>query len=854
MTDYLYDTALNERLTYARQAQSAWLWTDDSERRHILLKTLDALLPFCSSLACSCAEETRCGIFEDKMLLLNRLIQDIRIHCLNSTVINQMRLSCTDTYTEYQSSGTLTAVISTLHPVSEILFASAISIRNGSPLILSFHPDAFQVSVQTASLVRDAAVMAGAPDNCIQWLENSEDNFIQKINDCPDISGLILSGLSSDIQKYFSAFSKACILAFPQSVFCYVHHSAFPKRTAEQIVLSRTFDNGLNDVSEQIIFADRDILVPLKKALNQEDCYFASQEEITRLTAVLADLSSGHVNSAVIGQSPQTLAALADITIPDTTRLIVLEIEPDTASHPLLLPLLCPILILMAVDDYEQAAEKIRFLSTKTDSFSTESLFPEARKLPAPHSLVIHTASPEPLTVFSHALQNFTIIENAPAASHSITFHYMDAFGNMMTPTAIEHLFSARCAHSSINETARNFYFPAKIFYEKNALDQLILHENETHILFLQNNTFSDTEVQAVIQKIQQKYPFIHYERQHLTDTHTEMTDFQCQLSLFPELPAPVPDCLIVIGDETAVNIAKMLVERYQHQNRNTIPRLIIITANAGCHTALLPFYSYYDSRTNQLTDTACFLPPFTLIANASFTFSRSLKTCINACLAAMSDAFDALFSGKSDDLSDAMALRAVQLFLTWLPELLSEKLEKKHQKNRPDACLEHLQNACILSGLACSHTGPGLSRVLSRQLCCEFRISMNTLQAILLPHLLLYYADPHPSRKTWTFSDTSYSAINQLKMLIPADQAIDNACNDDGDTAAILARKLDTILDDAHLPANIKNCNIREKDYLQRIDDLALHSFEQLSTNCIDVGPRYPLVKELVQILQDIY
>ena len=884
MTDFLYDTALTEQLTYARQARSAWLWTDDAARKRILLNVLDNLRPSCSVLARACADETRCGIFEDKLLLLDRLLTDLRIDCLPPSVNSRECLSWADTRTENQPSGTLAAVISALHPAAEVLFACAIALRTGNPIIFSFHPDAFQVSLQTAVLIRDAAVRAGAPDNCIQWLENSDDNFIQKMNDCPDISGLILSGLSSDIQKYFSAFSKACILAFPQAAFCYVHHSASPKQTARKIVLSKTVDNGLNYNSEQIICADHDILLPLKNALHQEGCYFASPEEIIRLTAVLADLSTDNVNPSVIGQSPQTLAALADITIPEDTRLIVLEIEPDTASHPLLLPLLCPVLILMSVDDNEQAAEKIRLLSTKSDDFSTESLFADTRRIPSPHSLVIHTGDTRAASVLTHALPGFSLIENAPAASHSITRHYVDAFGSALTPAAILQIFSARCCHSTITEKARHFSSSAEIFYEKNALDQLVLQDNETHILFLQNSRFSDAEVQTVIQKIRQKYPFIQYTQQRLAENPSEIQDFQCQFSLFSELPTPSPDCLIVIGDASAVNIAKMIMHRYQMLAAQTLtssnftaqnssmPRLIVITADTGCHEALLPFCTHYDSRTNQLIDTNCQLPPFTLIADAGFSFSRSRKTWFSACMAAMADAFDALLSTKGDDLSDAPALRAIQLFLTWLPELLCENLyeasdlcktpvlcknpvsdrisESKQQKNRPDACLEHLQNACILSGMACSHTGPGLSRILAQQLCCEFRISMSILQSILMPHLLLYYGDAHPFRKSWTCSASAYSADEHLKMLIPANPAIDTDCS----PAAILAGKLDALLDDARLPANIKSCNIREKDYLQRIDDLALRSFEQLSTNCADAGPRYPLVKELVQILRDIY
>ena len=790
MTDFLYDTALNEQLTYARQALSSWLWTDNAARNRILLNVLDSLSAYCCELARASAEETRCGIFEDRLLIINRLIHDLRIHCQHPLSCNPQRLSCADTYTENQPSGTLIAVTSSLHPVSEVIFAAAAAIRTGNPLILVFHSDAFQVSVQTATLFREAAVTAGAPDHCIQWLEDADSNLIEKLNNCRDISGLILAGPSSDIQKYFSAFSKTCILATPQASFCYVHHSASPELAARQIVLSKTFDNGLSYTSEQMLFADRDILLPLKNALKHEGCYFASPEEIIRLTTVLVDLSTNTTSPAIIGQTPQTLAALAEISIPEDARLIVLETEPDTAAHPLLLPLLCPVLILTTVDDDEQAVAKINHLSTKNSVFSTEILFPESRVLPIPHCLAVHAAENGPISILSHALQNFTLIENAPATSHSSTLHYMDIFGNSLTLSIIEQLFTARSCHLSVSENARHFYFPAEIYYEKNALEQLKLYDNEAHILFLQNHAFSDAEMQAIIQKIHQKYPFIQYEQRTLADNSSAISDFQCQLSLFPELPK-MPDCLIVIGDTAAINAAKMLMHRYQQQNFGRMPRWIVITADAGCHTALLPYYCHYDNHANRLTDTSCVLPPFTLIANAAFSFSCSRKMWYSTCIAAMADAFDALLSDRGDDLSDALAFRAIWLFMTNLSELLSDNTQKKYQKNRPDACLEHLQNACILSGLACSHTGPGLSHILAQQLCCEFRISTTILQAILLPHILLYSDDSRPSRKSWSVSDTAYTANEHLKMLLSADSTIAGNCN----AAAILAGKLSKLL-----------------------------------------------------------
>ena len=275
--------------------------------------------------------------------MITRLLRDLRSCCLQTESPFSERLSCTDTHTQSQPSGTLLGIPSSIHPVTETLFAAAIAIQTGNPLIFFFSDSAFQISARTASLVRDAAIAAGAPDNCIQWLEIADDNLLEKCNHCPDISGLILSGLSANIRKVFPAFSAECILSFPQPAFCYIHYSADPTLAAGQIVLSKTFDNGMCLNGEQIICADAVILPPLKDALRRTGGYFASPEEIVRLTAILANLSDNTVNPSVIGQSAQALADLAGIVIPEATRLIILEIEPDNASHPTsCAPFLCP--------------------------------------------------------------------------------------------------------------------------------------------------------------------------------------------------------------------------------------------------------------------------------------------------------------------------------------------------------------------------------------------------------------------------------------------------------------------------------------------------------------------------------
>ena len=144
MTDFLYPDILNEQLTYARQARAAWLWTNVAERSRIFLQVLDTLQPICASLARDSVQETGYGIFEDRMLMITRLLRDLRSCCLQTESPFSERLSCTDTRTQIQPSGTLLGIPSSIHPVTETLFAAAIAIQTVSLPLSSFLASIFQ--------------------------------------------------------------------------------------------------------------------------------------------------------------------------------------------------------------------------------------------------------------------------------------------------------------------------------------------------------------------------------------------------------------------------------------------------------------------------------------------------------------------------------------------------------------------------------------------------------------------------------------------------------------------------------------------------------------------------------------
>ncbi len=857
MTNILSDNYLPEMITYARQARSSYLWMDTSSIDQILKTVLDGFSPLCSDLARTAAEETRMGIYEDKYIYLNHTICDIRHQYLPFISRHTVHLSRMDNHFQKQPAGIIVGITDHLHPAEEVLFNCITAIRTGNPIILSFHPSAYNCSYAAAAAIRDLAVSAGAPDNSIQWLEENTPDILETLLRHPDIAAMTASGCPFSVRQYLSLCRKPCAISYPSVSFCYVHHSADIRKAVRQLILSRTFDNGLSICSEQVVCIDQPIYSAFKNVLQNERCYLASPDEITRLTAVLIDLSSDMVNPAVIGRTPQTIAALADINIPEDTRLIAMEMVPDRSDHPLLIPFLCPALLLMPVEQNEHAIEKIRKLSTPETDFSTDTLFPEFQELPPHHSLTIYAADQKIISDTCLALPDFNLTENAPASGQSLTGQYISRYGSRLNNEAIEEMLSRRRIIHEMPDISHTFQLPAVIHFQKGALDNLQFTNGQTEIALLYDDSgILHTDISSIIHRIKLKYPYLKYHDLHISENSPvgKSTDY-----LLPQLAEISPDCLIAIGNSRTMNLAKMLLTEYGISASSHATRLILIPSLEGCHTALLPSYGYYSQTDDTFYEKPSCTENLTIIADSSLYASSDQDKTAAACLSAMADAFDTYFSNQGNDLTDAMALQAISLVLTWLSG-------SSHEKARSASYAEHLQNACLLSGMAAAHTGSGLSKIMARRLYCDFRISLPTLQAILLPHIIRYNGDPHPAKKSWNRSSSGYSISHKLLYLYhtiiqPSVGILSDTSEyasaplpPVSDIADRMAEKIQDILRASDMPLNIKACGIREKEYMLHIDSMAQKTFEQLSTTCADANPRYPLIKELAQIYKQIY
>ena len=145
---------------------------DQEKVDHIVHEMAMAALDQHMPLAKMAVEETGRGIYEDKAIknmyaseyIWNNIKHDKTVGVISEDSVKQI-IEIADPV------GVVCGVTPTTNPTSTTIFKAMISIKTRNPIIFAFHPSAQKCSAEAARVVRDAAIAAGAPENCVQWIE-----------------------------------------------------------------------------------------------------------------------------------------------------------------------------------------------------------------------------------------------------------------------------------------------------------------------------------------------------------------------------------------------------------------------------------------------------------------------------------------------------------------------------------------------------------------------------------------------------------------------------------------------------------------------------------------------------------
>lgn len=252
--------------------------------------------------------------------------------------------------------GPIFAVTPITNPTSTTLFKILISLKTRNPIIIRPHGSARKCTIETARICYTAALKAGAPEDCIQWIKRSTPEQTIEMMGHKKIALVLATGSVSLVRAAYKSGNPA-IGVGPGNVPVYIGQSADIPFAVEQILISKTFDNGTICASEQSLVVRNLKEKELVAELIKKKAYFLSEEEKTRLEKTAFNEAQKSMSIEVIGQSANTIAEMANIKVPENTSVLIARYKNNEVglNYPLSLEILAPILAWYVVDSFEEA-------------------------------------------------------------------------------------------------------------------------------------------------------------------------------------------------------------------------------------------------------------------------------------------------------------------------------------------------------------------------------------------------------------------------------------------------------------------------------------------------------------------
>ncbi|NLB50098.1 MAG: aldehyde dehydrogenase family protein, partial [Clostridiaceae bacterium] len=190
----------------------------------------------------------------------------------------------------------------------------------------------------------------------------------------------------------------------PGNVPAFIERSADIDRAVADIISSKTFDNGTICASKQAVITENVIADAVMQAFRSRSCYFLQGDELDRVSATVMQ-SWGGVNPAVVGKSAVEVARMANVDVPEDTKILIAQLEGVGRSFPLSAEKLCPVLAFYLEEDWQSACERC---------------FELLRFGGLGHSMAIHSNNREIIMEFAMKKPVFRILVNTPSSQGAI--------------------------------------------------------------------------------------------------------------------------------------------------------------------------------------------------------------------------------------------------------------------------------------------------------------------------------------------------------------------------------------------------------------------------------------------------
>ncbi|MEI6050176.1 MAG: aldehyde dehydrogenase family protein [Bacteroidota bacterium] len=306
-------------------------------------------------LAKMAQEETGMGVWEHKVIKNVLGTQLVYESIKNEKTVGVISYDPRTGITEIaQPLGPILAVIPVTNPTSTVMFKILICLKSRNPIIISSHRGAAKSCSEAVRICYEAALGAGAPEDCIQMISSGSRDFTQIMMAHPRIALILATGGTGLVKAAYSSGNPA-IGVGPGNVPVFIDESADIPFAVSSIISSKTFDNGTICASEQAIVMVDSIEQEVKEEFVRQHCYFLNSEEIKKIEEIAIVPETNSMSPFVVGQSVAVIAAKAGITVPEGTKILIAKLDGIGKDFPLSVEVLAPILAFYSAKDYNTA-------------------------------------------------------------------------------------------------------------------------------------------------------------------------------------------------------------------------------------------------------------------------------------------------------------------------------------------------------------------------------------------------------------------------------------------------------------------------------------------------------------------
>ena len=850
---------IDDLVARAKVASEEYMKLDQEQVNEIVKRMSMAGLENHMKLAKMAVEETQRGIYEDK-ITKNMFATEYIYHSIKrAKTVGIINENTEEGYIEIaEPIGIIAGVTPVTNPTSTTMFKSLIAAKTRNVIIFGFHPSAQKCSSEAARILRDAAIEAGAPKDCILWIEEPSVEATRALMNHPDVNLILATGGTGMVKSAYSC-GKPALGVGPGNVPCYIDKTAKLETSVNDLVMSKSFDNGMICASEQAVIVDKEIAKEFEKLIKDAKCYIANKEEKEKIQkAVFNKDENGKykLNSKIPGQSPYKIASLAGIEIPEDTKVLLVKETGVGDDYPFSKEKLSPILTYYTVKDKEEGIN----LAEKLIEYGGMG-----------HSAVIHSDNRDTILEFSERVKAGRVIVNSPSTHGAIGDIYntnmpsltlgCGTFGGNSTTdnvSSVNLINVKRVAKRRVN--MQWFKIPEKIYFEAGSIEYLSKMPDITRAFIVTDESMVKFGyVDKILYQLRKREKYVHSEIFSEVESDPSFDTIKKgveAMNLFN------PDVIIALGGGSPIDAAKGMWLFYEHPDADIeglklkfmdirkrtykFPKLgekakmVAIPTTSGTGSEVTSFAVITDKKKNMKYPLADYeLTPDVAIVDPDLVMTLPKKMTADTGMDVLTHAIESYISNMASDYTDGLAEKAV--------ELVFENLEEAYNNGSNKVAREKMHNASTIAGMAFTNAFLGINHSLAHKIGGEFHLPHGRINAILLPYVIKYNSSK-PS-KFVSFPKYEYFIADEKYYQLAKKIGLKSENKEEGIENLINAIK--ELNDKLNIPKSFKEAGIDEQEFLSKVDMLADRSFED---QCTTANPRVPLVTELKQILLDSY